>query len=384
MFRQLTALTYMNLLAARTRLGGSLVIVLGMAAVVGVTVSVLSLSLGLIHSFDTYARADRAIVRSQSSADENTSRLPREAAVAIADTPGIKKGSGGRPLAAAEAQFGIPVVYKASKLETGLPIRGTTARLLEFRPDFRMVEGRMFTPGLREVIVGREVAELAEGMAIGGEVKLPNSSWTIVGVYESNGFADWLMLTDAVTLLDALPPNNFSSVTVALESADDFEAFKAALESNPVLDVVAERETDYWIRFHGPQLQFYDLIAYGLGAIMAVGALFAALNIMYAAINARTREIATLRAVGFSPAAVMTAILAETVVLAALGAGIGIAIAWFAFNGRAYQAAHFTLVVDGSLALIGASVAVGIGLLAGLFPAIRAARIPVATALQVR
>jgi putative ABC transport system permease protein len=208
--------------------------------------------------------------------------------------------------------------------------------------------------------------------------------WTIVGTYESNGFADWQMFTDAETLLAALPPNNFSNVTVALENEGAFETFKAALADNPTLDMIAERETDYWLRITGPQIQFFQVIAYGLGGIMAVGALFAALNIMYAAISARTREIATLRAVGFSPSAIMTAFLTETVVLAILGAGIGIAVAWVAFNGRYYHAHHFNLVIDGSLAAIGAGIAVGVGLLAGLFPALRAARIPVATALQVR
>jgi putative ABC transport system permease protein len=166
---QFLALLQMNMLAARVRLGGSLVIVFGLAAVVGVTISILSLSLGLIHSFDTYARADRVVVRGGNTDSENGSRITHAAALQIGDIMGIKKGSDGQPMAAAEARFFIPVVYKASKLENALLIRGTTPRLLEFRPELRMVEGRMFTAGLREMIVGRDVAEQAEGMTVGDQ-----------------------------------------------------------------------------------------------------------------------------------------------------------------------------------------------------------------------
>lgn len=173
-------------------------------------------------------------------------------------------------------------------------------------------------------------------------------------------------------------------MTAALESETSFETVKAALAADPTLNVIAERESDYWLRANEQQNGFFKLIAYGLGGVMGVGALFAFLNIMYATISARTVEIATLRALGFAPVAVMASIFAEAIFLAALGAVLGVTIASAAFNGHHYNAAHFDLAIDASLAGRAVAIAVGIGALAALFPAIRAARMPVAMALQAQ
>ena len=382
--KQMTAVSLMNLHALKERWGAALIIVFGMASVVGVTVSILSMSVGIVKSMDTYRRPDRVMVRSANSEWEFQSNIPRAAAIKIADLPQIKKDREGKPLSSAEILVFIPATKKADGLERGLAIRAGTPNLFEFRPEFKLVEGRAFTAGLHELVVGRRAQEALEGLELGAQVTLPDGPWTVVGVYDSQGQGDWALFGDGETLLPVFRRTTFQSLTAVLEDINAFDAFKAALAADPTLDVVAERETEYWGRWLEPQEGLFNVIAYGVGGIMGVGVLFATLNIMYAAVSARTAEIGTLRAIGYGPGSIVASVFSEALLLAGIGAAIGITAAWFGFNGHYNVKRGFYLVVDLKIALLGVSIALLFGGLAALFPAIRAARLPLTEALKAR
>jgi putative ABC transport system permease protein len=203
-------------------------------------------------------------------------------------------------------------------------------------------------------------------------------------MFESKGIGDWALYGDSATLMPTFKRTAYNSLIGVLESRDAFDRFKAAIADDPTLDVIVEREMDYWGRWVKPQTDFYNIIAYGVGGIMAVGALFAALNIMYAAVSARTIEIATLRAIGFSPTPVVVSVFAESLLLSVVGAAAGVAAAWAICNGYYTPTAGFAMVVSPALAWVGFGVAVLVGSVAALFPAVRAARLPITLALQAR
>lgn len=263
------------------------------------------------------------------------------------------------------------------------------AEMMAVRPELQIVEGRGFTPGLRELIVGRSALAEFQGVAIGDEISLREGRWTVVGVFESGGDAhESSLMTDTPTLLSAYQRTAVNSVTVRLESAAAFDEFKAALTTNPTLSVSVERETDFYRRESAEAQQVFRLVGIAVGVFMGLGAIFAALNTMYSAVSARTREIATLRAIGFGAGGVVVSVLVEALILALLGALVGAAIAWLGFNGNtvalggSVSSIVFKMQVTPVLLGTGIALACAVGFVGGLFPALRAARIPVATALR--
>lgn len=242
----------------------------------------------------------------------------------------------------------------------------------------------MFQPGLRELIVGKGPHETLMNMNIGDKVRLPDGQWTVVGVFACGGRCEWRLYGDIDTLMTTFRKTSYNSVVVRLENADAFAAFKAALGADPTLQVTAEREPDYWERFEGPQYHFYQVIGFVVGGIIGLGVIFASANMMYAAVSRRVLEIATLRALGFGTGAVIASVIAEAVILAAIGAVGGIFIAWLACDNVWYMGGNFNLAVPAKLAAASLAATLGVGVLAALFPAIRAARLPVAAALQMR
>ena len=381
--RQTLAVIAMNLTALRTRLGSSIIVVVTMVLLAGIGTSMFSIATGMMRSLDTLRQSDLVMLTSDGAQSEFQSSIPRSAALTIADAPEIKKGAGDKPLAA-PAMLGNIRVTTRDGYDRGIPIRGTSPMIFEMRRTFRMVEGRMFTPGRRELVVGREARDALEGLDLNDKVQLPDGAWPIVGVFESHGRGDWELYGDAETLMPAFRRNAFHSVTVELADPNTFGAFKARLKADPTLSVLVERVADYLDRTSGPQETFYKVIAYLVGGIVAAGVVFAAANMMYAAVSRRIVEIATLRAIGFGATAVIFSVIAEGLILAAIGAAIGIFCAWTAFDGVNYTAGGFHLAVTTRLALASLTVTLGVGLLSALFPAIRAARLPVAMALQVR
>jgi putative ABC transport system permease protein len=375
----------MGLRAIPDRVGTSLVIVIGMALVVAVTISILSMSVGFMRTVHNTGREDRAIVLSHDSQDEFASAISRENALSIADLSGIKLASDGKPIVSAEYLVALLVAKKADGLDAYVTLRGIGSKAAELRPEIKLVSGRMFVPARNKLIVGKSALAQFEGLEVGAQVLMPEGDWTITGSFESNGDEhESELLADSETVLSAMRANTFHSVTVMLRSPGSLEQFQAAIAANPTLVVDVTRETQFVADQSKYLNTFLTLIAYIVGGIMGLGATFGALNTMYTAISARAVEIATLRAIGFSGTAVAVSVLAESLLLAVSGAAIGACAAWVGFNGNLHAVGGlvFKLAVSPSLVGLGIGFAFTLGLFGGLFPAIRAARRPIADAFR--
>ena len=390
MIKQIVAVTSMNLRSLPQRIGTAWVIVIGIAVTVAVMVSVLAMAAGFQHTLKGTARADRAIVLRAGSQAELESTIDRENAQTIMDAPGVKKDKAGRPIASADAVVIVALPQKKDGADANVTLRGVGANAMKLRPEMHLIAGRMFRPAVRELIVGKSAAAQFKGLELGSRIAFRDSEWTVVGIYESGGDAHESELQgDVETVLSAYRRNGFQSVTVMLDSADAFDRFKGALTTDPTLKVGVQREADYYAAQSRNLSKLLNLLAYFVGGIMALGACFGALNTMYTAVSTRTREIATLRAIGFGGMPIVISVLVESLLLAILGSVIGSCAAWLCFNGNTlntlgagFSQVVFHLTVTASLIVSGIFVACTIGMLGGLLPAIRAARLPIATALR--
>jgi putative ABC transport system permease protein len=390
MLRQIRAVTWMNLRSIPQRFGTSSVIVVGIAGVVAVLISVLAMATGFTHTVLGTGRDDRAIVLRGGSNSELASTLSRDTTLTVMDAPSIRKDSGGKAIASAEPVVIVDMPKKSDDSGANVTIRGVGIEAAALRPEIQLVAGRMFQRGLRELIVGRGAEAQFKGLDVGSHIALRGSDWTIVGAFTSHGDShESELLADAETVLSAYRRNLFQSVVVLLDSRDSFDTFKSALTTNPQLSVAVMRERDYYALQSQRMSTLLAFVAYVVGGIMAVGALFGALNTMYSAVSVRSREIATLRAIGFGAAAVVLSVLIEAMLLSVMGALIGAGLAWLFFNGNVvstlgsnFTQVVFRLAVTPALVVLGVLWACAIGLIGGLFPAIRAARLPVATALR--
>jgi len=386
---QIGSVTRMNLRSVPQRIGTSSVIVIGIAGVVGVLVSILAMVGGLSQMINSTARADRAIVVSTGAGFETLSNITREASETILDAPGIKHGSDGKLLASAEALAIVRLPLKRSADSGNVSLRGMSEGGMAVHPEIRLLQGRVFGSAVREVIVGRTLQRQFRDVALGRRLVLRGAEWTVVGIFESRDAHESEMITGAETLQSAFERTTFQSVVVLLDSADAFAEFKGALTSNPSLAVDAMREADYYRQQSQAFSQLLSIVAYLIGGIMAVGAVFGALNAMYSAVSTRTVEIATLRVLGFGASAVIVSVFAEALLLALVGGAIGGCIAWLLFNGHAVSTngggltqLSVPLAVDSSLIGLGVLWACIIGMVGAAFPAIRAARAPLAAALR--
>ena len=390
MIRQILAVTGMNLRSLPQRVGTSWVIVVGIAVTVAVLVSVLAMNTGFNKTLANTGRADRAIVLRGGSNAELSSTISRENTQTIMDAPGVKKDADGKPIASAEMVAVVALPMKKTGTDANVTVRGIGPKAGLLRPEIHLVAGRMFQPGVRELIVGRSAEKQFAGVAIGDHISFRDSQWTVVGEFESNEDAhESELMGDVETVLSAFRRNLFQSVTVMLQSTDKFDAYKSALTTDPTLAVDVRREPDYYIEQSKQLSKLLNFVSVFVGGFMAVGAIFGALNTMYSAVSARMLEIATLRAIGFSAIPVVISVLIEALLLALLGGSIGAAAAWVLFNGNTSNTlgANFTqvvfhLTVTPALLVSGITWACLIGLAGGLFPAIRAARLPVVEALR--
>ena len=335
-------------------------------------------------------RADRAIVLRGGSQSELASTMSRDNTLTIMDAKGVRKGTDGKAIASAEIVAIVSLKQKNTGTKANVTLRGVGTRGIELRPEIKITAGRMFQPAVRELIVGKSALAQFEGLELGRHLIFHDGEWTIVGVFESGGDShESEMMADSETVLSAYRRNLFQDVIVMLESAQSFDAFKDALTTNPTLSVDVKRETDYYAEQSKQLSKLLFFVAYIVGGIMAVGAVFGALNTMYSAVSSRSLEIATLRAIGFGALPVVVSVFVESMLLALMGGILGAAAAWIFFNGNSVNTlgANFTqvvfqLTVTPALAFSGIILACIIGLVGGLFPAIRAARLPIATALR--
>jgi putative ABC transport system permease protein len=388
MFKQIFAVLEILLGAIGQRLGSSLVTIVGIAGVVGVLVSMLAMAQGFQHTLAATGRPDRAIIFSKGALNESSSNLPHDVAITVGDSAGIEKGLDGKPIVSREmlVQLRQPQRDGAAGV---VSVRGVEPGAMRLRPEVRLVQGRMFRPGLHELIVGRALPGQFPGLKLGRSVMLQGSPWAIVGSFASAGDAhESEMMGDAASLLSAWHRTGFQSVTVALENPAALARLKSSLDSNTSLAAEAQREDLYYAGRSLVIIRVLTGIGLFVGGIMALGAVFASLNTMYAAVASQASLIATLRAIGFNSIAVSVAVLSEALLLGVAGAALGALLAALFFNGHALgvlsnQAQVFYVIrITPRLGLTGMFWALAIGMLGGLFPAIRAARLPLAEALR--
>jgi putative ABC transport system permease protein len=388
---QVTAVVATNLRSLPQRLGTSFVIIIGSGGVVAVLVSVLAMAAGMTKTLQAAGRDDRAIVLRNGSASESGSALTRSAAQIIMDAPGIKHDKDGKPLASAEPLRMLKLFKRDDGSEVTALLRGVGAQVMSVRPEIKLVEGRMFVPSVNELIVGKAAKAQFNGMEIGSHIATRTATWLVVGTFTSNGDAhESELMADADTVMSADNGSTYGSITVLLEAPGSLRKLADALTSNPAVRVDVSRERDYFARQSNTVSRLLSVLVYVVGGIMGLGAIFGALNTMYSAVSTRTSEIATLRAIGFGPAGIVVSVLVEALLLAAAGGILGAVAAWLFFNGRtvsttqgsAYAQLIFDITVTLRLALVGIAASSVIGFIGGLFPAIRAARLPIATALR--
>jgi putative ABC transport system permease protein len=390
MFKQFIAVIGMSLQTLPQRIGASSVIVIGIAGVVAVLVSVLAMGAGFRHTLADTGRADRVIILRGGSEAELNSNLTRSDVDTISNAPGLAKDSSGKALLSSE----LVTVVNVPKVDTGtdanVTLRGVGLKLTEVRPELKIVEGRMFRPAVRELIAGTGAAKQFRGLTVGSVLHLRNADWTVTGVFSSNGDVHQSeLLADVDTVGSSVERNGYSSAVGLLTGPEQFDRFKDALTTDPQLKVDVRREPEYYAAQSKNLTQVINIVGKTVAVIMAIGAMFGALNSMYSAVAARGLEIATLRAIGFGALPVLSSVMIEALLLSLLGGVIGASLAWLFFNGHsvstlggAFAQVVFQLTVTRTLIVTGIVWACVIGLLGGLFPALRAARLPVAEALR--
>ena len=377
----------------RQRLGSSAVIVVGIAGVVGVLVALLAMAEGYGQTLRNSGSLDTAIVMRGASANEVSSSLSREDLVQIEQAPGIARNAKGEPIISAETVVAANLPVRGSKVgdEGSAQVRGISEAAFLVRPNVKIIEGKAFQPGLRELVIGKGAVRQFEGLKVGATIKLGNQPWTVVGIFASGDAMESELWADANVVNDAYRRGaGRNSATVKLENAAAIKTFSDALEANPQLKVKASTTLDFFAKQSEQMTKVLRIIGISVGAIMAVGAVFGALNTMFAAVATRAREIATLRAIGFRGLPVVVAVMLETMLLALIGGAIGGIAAWALFNGfeASTMAAgsvgklSFNLSVSPGLLWEGIKWALAIGFIGGLFPAVRAASLPVTAALR--
>jgi putative ABC transport system permease protein len=389
--RRTLSVTNVGLSTLRQRLGSTAVIVVGIAGVVAVLVALLAMGEGLTATLQQTGSNDTAIVLRGGSQAESNSVLTRDNIATIEEAPGIAKDAQGKPVASAELVVVANVPKKSDpSTDSNVEIRGVGEEAWALRPEVKIVSGRKFNPGLRELDVGQAAQRQFAGLEVGQQLKLAGQDWDIVGVFVSGDSHESELWGDAKSVAEAYRRGSSAeSVTVRLTSPSTFDKFKAALMSDPTLKVDVSTTREYFNKQSEGLSKVIRVVGITIGVIMAIGAIFGALNTMYAAVATRAREIATLRAIGFRGVPVVISILLETMLLALLGGVIGAVIVWLIFNGYTastiganFSQVVFQFKVSPALLWTGIKWALAIGFIGGLFPAARAARLPVSTALR--
>ena len=393
MLRQVLRITAINLLALPQRVGLSMVVIVGIAGVVAVLVSVLAMADGFRHTMASTGRDDRVIMLRAGSEAEMSSGIARDAAALLASLPGIARDPAGRPLASAEIVVMVDLPRKGETHPNNVPFRGVQPAAFAIRGELAIVEGRPFARGVREVIVGRRASQQFAGLAVGSQIAFRDSDWTVVGIFESGGDVhESEIWADTEVALSAFRRLGYQSVTATLADASPagFARLADAVARDRRFSIAVLREPEYYAKQSKILSRLIDVLGYTVASFMAVGATFGALNCMYSAIASRQVEIATLRAIGFGAAPVVTSVMAEALLLALAGGAIGAAVAHVYCNGASLSILNFNTFsqvafdfrVTPALLIQGLAWALLIGMAGGLLPAIRAARLPVTVALR--
>ncbi len=388
---QILAVTWLNLRTLPQRVGSSVVAVIGVAAVVLVFAAVLSMAKGFERTMIAAGSENTAIIMRSGSTSELNSGFSNAQTLIIAEAPGVLK-DGDTTVMSAELYVVVDVKKKSSNTDANVPFRGVQSGAFDVRKDVSLTEGRMFEPGKNEIIVGRSAQQEFAGLDTGSTIRFGQTEWDIVGAFAAGGsVSESELWTDVRVLQGAYRRgNSFQSVRVKLQSEASLEQLEAALETDPRINPDVMTEKEYYSGQAAPLSRFIRLIGYPLTILMAIGAVFGALNSMYSSVSVRGKEIATLRALGFGPTSILFSTMIESTILALVGGVLGGAIAYSAFNGfqvstlngASFSQVVFDFAVTGDLLIDGLYAALIIGAFGGLLPAGRDARLPVAQALR--
>lgn len=389
--RQVAAVVSFNLRTIPQRTGSAVAAAVGIGGVVAVLVGVLSIAEGFRAAMSSSSPDDVAIVLRSGADSEMSSGLSREMARLISEASGVASDDEG-PLASAELFVMINLPKRSTHTEANVPFRGVERAATAIRGDMKFVEGRMFQFGRNELIAGVGAARAFAGLEVGNRIKTGQNEWEVVGIFSGGGgSAESEVWTDAAVLQPAYNrQESFQSVSVKLEGPGSYPAFKDSLTTNPQLKVKPLLQSEYLAEQSVMITSLIEGFGMTVAGLMALGALFGGLNTMYSAVAARTREIATLRALGFGAAPVVLSVMIESLVLALVGGAVGAGAAYLVFddfkastmNFQTFSQVAFAFAVTPKLLLLSVVWAIGLGLLGGLFPALRAARLPISAALR--
>ena len=380
-----------NIRSVRARWTSTIVAVLGIAGTVGVFVAMLSLAKGFQATLVASGSPDNALIVRAGATSEMTSGVPLDSVKIIQDEPGIARGADG-PLVTQEAVLMAPIPLISTGTQANVELRGVSPNVLEIRKQVKIVQGRMFRGGLAEVVVGKNANTTYSGLTLGNTISLGTQRWQVVGIFDAGGSSfDSEVWGDAHLLSQAYgrPENNFQSVTAHLTSPDALSQLRDAVTTDPRLNVDVTREIDYYSKQSTALTTLITVLGSFVATIMAIGAVFGALNTMYSAVADRGREIATMRALGFGGPSVVFSFLLEALLISFVGGVLG-CLAVLRLNGyttstinfQTFSNLAFAFKITPDLIIGGILFALAMGALGGLFPAIRAARLPVATALR--
>jgi putative ABC transport system permease protein len=383
--KQYGALLYMSLASLPARLGLVLTIVIGVGCAVGVLVSMLALGVGAQRQAANWVRADHAVVLSVGSLAPWQSNVPKDVAPLVDTLPGIRRNKAGKPIAVPEAQVFVQARDRVSGAKIGFPVIGTSLGIADYSPAMHIIAGRMYRPGMRELITNSLCVRKYADFAVGDKRTMRGGDWRIVGNFEIDKEpGSCVVFGDAEVIMSAFGRNTYNQVDVRLQSPEDFTQLENAIQANPSMHLEVKREADIADESSKQIRGILNFISYFVGSIMAVAATLGAANSLYAVVDGRRRELATLRALGFGAGPIVASMLTESVLLAVPGALLGAALAWSLFNGFAASPFGFTfrLVVTASTVSVGILWALIMGVVGGLLPSIRAARVPVTAALR--
>lgn len=373
----------MNLQGLSRRRVNAFVMIVSIAGVVAVFSGVLAMNAGLNDAMRDAGRADRAIVLRAGSTVEIASAISREEMTIIQNSTDVRKGADGAPLITGEAVAPLTLIEKRSGMEVNGTIRGVGPEIMAVRPEIKIVAGRMFEPGKFEIVVGKRALEQFEGLKLDGDISAYRTNWKIVGVFAADhSMRESELMADASVIMNVSQRPMFQNVTVVLPSESAFATFKKAMAANPSIAMDVFTEPEFLQRESQSLNRLLRFMAYVMGGIMALGAVFVAINAMYSSIDDRRREIATLRALGFPPVVVVTSIVVESVLLALAGGVLGAVVAWLIANGSTISTAVggdlrqlvFDVTITSSVVSKGLGAALVIGILGGLIPAVRSIR----------
>lgn len=380
-----------NLRSVKARWTSAIVAVIGIAGTVGVFVAMLSLARGFRATLVSSGSPDNALILRAGATSEMSSGFGLDSVKIIQDKPGIARGSSG-PLVTSEAVLMAPIPMVSNGADANVQLRGVSPAVLEIRKQVRIVEGRMFQAGLSEIIVGKNAASMYSGLKLGNTIALGTGRWEVVGIFDAGGSSfDSEVWGDANLLTTAYsrPANSFQSVTAHLASPDDLGKLKDAVSIDPRLNVDVTREIEYYSKQSTRMTTLISRLGGFVAFIMAIGAVFGALNTMYSAVAERGREIATMRALGFGGPSVVISFLIEALLISLVGGLVGCVavlplngLTTGAMNWQTFSHLAFAFKITPDLLVLGVLFALVMGACGGLSPAVRAARLPVATALR--